>query len=147
MAVYADYTFYTEQFGGTAIAQLDFNRLARQASARIDELTFERAAAIISADSDENLIERIQLATCALAEELQAQQNGGVISSERVGSYAVTYAVSAAMSNQVRLSATARVYLGSSGLMYRGFEDESTTAMVTEAVPEEPEEPGDGIPT
>lgn len=130
MAVYADYLFYTEQYGGTAIAQADFGRLARQASAQIDELTFERAAPIITADTDDNLIERIKLATCACAEELYRQEQGGVISSEKVGSYAVTYAVSPAMSNQVRLSATVRVYLGSSGLMYRGFDDESVTAMV-----------------
>lgn len=130
MAVYVDYLFYTEQFGGTAISQNDFTRLARQASARIDELTFERAAAIITAGTDTDLIERIKLATCGVAEELQRQEQGGEITSERVGSYAVTYAVTPGMSNQVRVSATARVYLGSSGLMYRGFEDENTTAMV-----------------
>lgn len=124
MAVYADYQFYSEQYGGTAIAQADFGRLARQASAIIDQLTFERAGPIITADTDDNLIERIKLATCAIAEEIQRQEQGGVIASERVGSYAVTYATAPAMSNQVKLSSTARLYLGSSGLMYRGFKSD-----------------------
>jgi hypothetical protein len=137
MAVYADYLFYTEQFGGTAIAQSDFDRLARQASFTIDQLTFERAGSIITADDNNDLIERIQLATCAVAEEIQRQDQGGAITSERVGNYAVTYAVFPAMSNQTRLSSTARVYLGSSGLMFRGFDDDLI-------IPVGSDEPDDG---
>lgn len=146
MAVYADYSFYTEQYGGTAIAQADFMRLARQASARIDELTFERAGPIITAGTNLDLIERIKLATCACAEEIQKQEQGGAITSERVGNYAVTYAATPGMSNQVRIFSTARMYLGSSGIMYRGFDDESVTAMVAETTPE-PEAPGGEEPT
>lgn len=144
MAVYADYIFYTEQYMGTAIAQADFDRLARQASAMIDQLTFDRAAPIITADDNDDLIERIQLATCAVAEEIQKQEQGGQVQSERVGNYAVTYVTVSGMSNQARLSNTARLYIGSSGLMYRGFDDNliiSTVAVVEETPP--PDDGGD----
>ena len=49
MAVYADYTYYTEQFMGTAIAQADYDRLAMRASVLIDQVTFDRAAAVVAA--------------------------------------------------------------------------------------------------
>lgn len=149
MAVYADYLFYTQQFDGTAIAQADYRRLARKASAHVNQLTFGRAAEIIEADTDVDLIEAIRLATCAVAEELQRQQeNGSVISSERVGSYAVTYAVSPASGHE-RLATAAKLYLVESGMMYRGFDDESVTAMLETDSGDEEEDSGDGgsVPT
>lgn len=150
MAVYADYLFYTEQYGGTAISLADFTRLSKLASAKLDELTFDRVNPIMTNDDESyittnaDLIERIRLATCAIAEELQMQSQGGLVASERVGNYAVTYAVSPAMSNQTRLSATARVYLGSSGLMFRGFDED--IEIVLESTPEEEPEDGGEIP-
>jgi hypothetical protein len=126
MAVYVDYLFYSEQFLGTAIEQTDFNRLARVASAKIDQLTFGRAAPIIEADDDEDLIAKIQMATCAVAEELQSQAAGAEIQSERVGNYSVSYAnAQPVVSKVARLSEAAKLYLWDTELMLRGFlEDE-----------------------
>jgi len=126
MAAYADLTFYKTTFLGTAIADADFPALALRASAVIDQITFDRAAAIITADDDADTIERIQLATCAIAEEVQAQEASGgadAIVSETIGRSSVTYDVGSTrrQTAQKRLSNVARVYLGGTGLLYRGF--------------------------
>ena len=41
---YADFTYYTNTYFGTAIAASDFPRMALRASAVIDRITFQRAA-------------------------------------------------------------------------------------------------------
>jgi len=124
MAVYADFDFYTDTFGGTAIAAADFYALAIKASREIDYLTFDRAVEVIEADTDTDLIEKIKLATCAVAEVVQEQNTQpGVIQSEKVGSYSVTYAgnASALLSSEAQRSLAAKRYLARTGLMYRGF--------------------------
>lgn len=120
MAVYADYTFYTDTYLGAAIAAADFDALALRASAVIDRLTFDRAAAVVDAGTDADLVERIGLATCAVADALQAQAGTtDGITAERVGSHSVTYASPTA---HVRTQqAAAATYLGGTGLLYRGF--------------------------
>ena len=126
MAAYVDFTDYNATYLGTAIDSSDFPRLALHASRIIDNLTFNRAAAYITDDTDEDTIDLIQMATCAVAEELYAEElNGGqdAIASEQVGQYMVTYSgnARAMMSNEQRQEAAARLYLGQSGLMFRGF--------------------------
>ena len=44
--MYADYTFYTETFYGTAIAEADFPRLSSRASDFIDYYTRGKAAKV-----------------------------------------------------------------------------------------------------
>ncbi len=121
MAAYADYAFYTLTYLGAAIAQADFDRLALRASVVIDQVTYGRAAPVIAAGEDADAIEKIKLATCAVAEELQSQSQGGQIQSERVGQHSVTYNVGQATSEKHRLSEAAKLYLWSTDLMYRGF--------------------------
>lgn len=117
---YADYTYYTDTFLGTAIAETDFPALALRASAVIDQITFGRAA-----DDTENT-EAIQNAMCAVAEELQRQSQSGNadgISSESQGRYSVAYYKHAdkAKSNQAKLQDAARVWLSNTYLMFAGF--------------------------
>ena len=126
MAAYADFAYYNATYLGTAIDSSVFPRLALRASKVIDNLTFNRAAAYITDDTDTDTIDLIQMATCAVAEELYAEElNGGqdAIASEKVGQYMVTYSgnARAMMSNEQRQEAAARLYLGQSGLMFRGF--------------------------
>lgn len=126
MAAYADYTYYSGTYLGTAIDSSIFPRLALKASAVIDLLTFNRSAAYITADTDADTIDLIQMATCAVAEELYNEELNGSqdgIASERVGNYAITYSATARSMmtiDQRRLNA-ASLYLGNSGLMYMGF--------------------------
>lgn len=120
---YVDYDYYSGTYLGTAIAETDFPRLAQDASAEIDRMTFGRAAPIVTANEDDDTIALIQMATCAVAETLQEQAQSGAdgLTSERVGSYAVTYA--AATSHQRERGLAAARYLANTGLLYRGFAD------------------------
>jgi hypothetical protein len=115
MAVYVDYSFYTQQFKGTAIAAVNFDRLALRASEVIDQVTFDQAGAI----TDELIINKIKMAACAVAEEMQSlEEAGGAVESERVGSYSITYL--SKVPAEVRLVNAAKRYLWNTGLMYRG---------------------------
>lgn len=127
---YVDFAYYEETYLGTAIAPADFSRLALRASAVIDQLTSSgsgsRAATVVDADEDATLIDAIQMATCAVAEEYQATEDeGGAagIQSESVGSLSVTYADYSTRQRTImqRYTAAAALYLASTGLMYRGF--------------------------
>lgn len=122
MAVYANYTFYTEQFMGTAIAQPDFDRLAMRASALIDQVTFDRAAAVVAAGTDTDAVDKIKMAACAVAEMLHKDENeGGEIQSEQVGNYSVTYVKGPARSLITRAREEARPWLWDTYLMYGGL--------------------------
>lgn len=122
MTAYADYTYYTGTYLGSAIASTAFAQLALRASAVIDRLTFDRAAAIVTADEDDATIDAIQMATCAVAEELHTQASeAGMVQSESVGRHAVTYVAGSVKSFAQRQSDAAQLYLASTGLMYRGF--------------------------
>ena len=117
---YADYLFYSTQYLGTAIAEVDFPALALRASAVIDAITFNRAV-----DDTEN-VTAVKNAMCAVAEELQRQQQAGGadgIQSESQGRYSVAFAKNSdkMKSNQTKLEDAARVWLGNTGLMFAGF--------------------------
>ena len=121
---YADYAFYTSTYLGNAIAEADFPRLAERASEDIDKFTFDRAAAVVVADEDADAITKIQKATCAIAEvEQRLEADGEVtISSERIGNYSVAYANP--RSAEARKLSAAKRYLGTTGLLFAGVDDE-----------------------
>jgi hypothetical protein len=122
MATYADFEYYEDTYLGTAIAEADFPALALRASAYIDQITFQRAAEV----TDESTLDLIKMATCAVAEEIQKTQvsgDTGGIASESVGSHSVTYADNATARRSVeqKYLTAAALYLGGTGLLYRGF--------------------------
>jgi hypothetical protein len=127
MAVaYVDYEYYDETYLGTAIAEADFPRLALRASAEIDRLTFERAGAVVEADDDEAVIDKIQMATCAIADDLQRSEDAGGqdnITSERTGNHSVSYGPKSSMSRSLEENVfeSARLYLWNTGLMFKGL--------------------------
>ena len=117
---YADYQYYATVYLGTAIAESDFPRLALRASQVIDNLTFGRAT------TDTNNTDAIKNAMCAVAEELQKQdQNNGVdgIASESQGQYSVSYVAGStrSKSGQAKLHDTAALWLQGTFLMFGGF--------------------------
>jgi len=119
---YANYIFYTDTYLGNAIASADFDRLALRASAYLDRMSFDRVA-----DDTDNTT-AIKMAVCAVAEELQTiEQEGDVggIQSERVGSLSVTYASNSIKQRGTlkRLEERARLYLASTFLLFKGFND------------------------
>ena len=123
MAAYADFTYYSTEFFGTAIAETDFPRLALRASVVIDEITFGRA----EAETDLATITKIKNAMCAVAEELQTQDRSGNadgIASESQGQYSVSYTAfsRATRTNTHKQQDAARPYLANTGLMFVGFD-------------------------
>ena len=119
---YADFTYYSTSFFGTAIAEADFPRLALEASAVIDRITFGRAA------TDTENTTAIKNAMCAVAEELLNQRNAGGadgIASESQGQYSVSYLANSSRSktNLEKLSNAARLWLDGTFLMFAGFSD------------------------
>ena len=130
MAAYADFTYYTNTYLGTLILSADFARLALRASSAIDGMTFDRTAPVITANTDTATIDKIKMATCSVAEEIQKQEQAGGdgsigIQSETIGSNSVTYAANslANLNADQRLTRAAKLYLSNTGLMYRGFSD------------------------
>ncbi len=121
MTTYTDFDFYEDTYLGNAIAEADFPRLALNASAVIDLLTFNRAAAIVTAGTETDTIEKIELATCAVADVLKKIEDSGgqVVQSESVGRASVTYANP--VSQDAQAFSAAKLYLWPTGLMYRGF--------------------------
>ena len=135
---YADYTFYSTEWLGTAIAEADFPRLALRASDFIDYYTRGKAAA---SDATTALAK----ACCAIAEQMQedeklralaarsvdaALDGNGEVKSETVGSWSKTYATASdyagnadktgATALRAQYARIADEYLVNTGLLYRG---------------------------
>lgn len=119
---YADFTFYEDTYLGNAIAEADFPRLALRASAQIDRITFGRAVT----DTDNETA--IKNAMCAVAEEIQRQEQGDNVdgvTSESQGRYSVSYGANSSKSrtNTQKIEDAAKLYLEDTSLMYAGFAD------------------------
>ncbi|MEN6482587.1 MAG: hypothetical protein ABFD29_10500 [Anaerolineaceae bacterium] len=128
MAAYVDWAFYIIEFGGAAIADSEFPGLANRATLMMDTLTFGRAKPVMDASSDTELIYRVKMATCAVAEQLKAAQGadgvtGGIkVTSEKVGDYSVSKGFGgpeAELSIQGRCYQAAEDYLVTTKLMCR----------------------------
>jgi hypothetical protein len=124
MSAYVTYSFYTDTYGGNAVDETEFTRLALQASSRIDQLTFDRVASIVEAGTQTSLIEKIKLAVCAVVDEIQKWTSIGEfgrVKSESVGQHSVTYMDDPTTFGDGTRQA-AKIYLGTSGLMFPGFD-------------------------
>ena len=126
MTAYVDFTYYSDVYFGSSVSVEDFNRLAVNASSRIDQLTFDRALPIIEeqVDPDLVLIERIKMATCAVIDEIQKWNSIGEfgrVKQESVGQHSVTYMDDKTTYYDGTRTA-AKQYLGTTGLMYPGLD-------------------------
>ena len=128
MNAFVDYTFYTGTYLGSVIPTADFNHLALEASHFINAVTFGRAETVITDNSDADLVTKVKMATCAAAEgyyinlDTNAQGGTGVIQSEKIGNYSVTYALAGdiAQSLGMAILRKASPYLADTDLLYRG---------------------------
>lgn len=111
--VYADYDYYLNEYSGNAVAETDFARLSRQASAYLDSLTCGKIRGTWVDDS------RVKDACCAVAEVMQKQEQGGEVASESNDGASVTYVTGSATPEQ-RMYNIAVMYLSSTGLLYAG---------------------------
>lgn len=116
--IFSDYTYYKEKFCGKLIPQDDFLYFAARASEYINWQTFGRLEAGVPEEYDT----KVKNCCCALAEsEYKFEQNGD-ISSEKNGNYSVTYAKKSDSSHNAEKSRIIAVYLGNTGLLYRGVD-------------------------
>ena len=135
--IYADYSYYTDSFGGSVIPESAWNRTAGKASDYLDAATFGRLADGIPdsyADSVKRCECEIAEYLCTYAESLMKAGTGqaGAKSYEQIGSYAVNYAsVSDSISSLLNGSSAGLdsliqeiilKHLGRTGLLYRGID-------------------------
>ena len=120
MTSYADYAFYTDKFLGKKIPAEEFGYYALLATQYINSVTFDRIVG--------EPIEAVKMACCAVAEnyfsagQSSAKAASG-IASEKVGSYSVSYATASKETANVasnQLYNSAKLWLGNTGLMYKG---------------------------
>jgi hypothetical protein len=118
MEAYADYEYYTEDFGGSEIPEADFKKFSIRASYYLRQLTDNEITDEMAESSSD-----IKNATCAIAEliSLNAEIDDAGISNERVGNYSVTYTSPAGTrQTDIRMYEVAKTYLLHTGLLYRG---------------------------
>lgn len=115
MNIYAEHTFYIER-GGTASLS-DFDRFVKRVSQYLDQVTFGRAA---SYDDTDQLLAS---ACCDLIDVALQDEAGGEISQENNDGYQVTYTkgISNTLSYVEKQQAIVNLYLGNTGLLYRGY--------------------------
>ena len=96
----AGYEFYRGTYHGDKITAAEWPVLSRDAAACLEELTLGRTAADLAPE----LLERCQMALCAVAEEYKAEreEGAGVVASESVGSWSRTYAQTASPAQKRR---------------------------------------------
>lgn len=116
--IYADYNFYKEQFCGRSIPQDDFRYFAARASEYIDAATFGR----LEKGIPEEYVKKIQSCCCALAETEYRFDQKSDISSEKNGSYSVTYSAKNSSDHNAEKKRIIAMYLGNTGLLYRGVD-------------------------
>lgn len=117
--IYADYSFYTENFKGSLIAESEFEYWAARASEYIDSMTFSRITSSIMTN-DVAAALKIKCCCCALADvTFNAEKSSGK-SAEKVGNYSVTYTTTSDEVFEKARSRLVRMYLSETGLTYRG---------------------------
>lgn len=113
-----DYDFYKTIYMGDEIQAEEWPPLSRDAAACLEELTLGRTASGLEPE----LETRCKMAMCAVAEAYKAEREhaGGMVASESVGSWSRTYTQSGSPAR--RRWDAAWLWLGNTGLMYRGGE-------------------------
>ena len=110
---YADYSFYQNR--GGQMSASDFLIYSEKASDYIDYITFDRAKTYKDTEN------RLKKCCCALADEMKKSDNISGKSSESIGSYSVSFSDTSDEALRKRLAKICAIYIGSTGLMYRGL--------------------------
>ena len=114
--VYADFSYYRDTYCGE-MAEGDFKCLSRSASAYLDSVTLDRIPSV----TDEKIMEKVKDACCAVTDVLLQKEQRDGIASETNDGISVTYTTEGSTEEQ-RLYRAAVLYLGNTGLVYRGVE-------------------------
>ena len=111
------YEYYLGTFRGK-MAEEDFWRLSVYASAYLDELTMGRTDGDLPAEIES----KVKMALCAVADAYRLNEQGGGVAAETNDGISVTYVAgtSNAKTEGRRLYEAAALFLGPTGLLYRG---------------------------
>lgn len=112
--MYADFSFYQTEYHGT-LTEADYTRLVVRASAYVDRMTYGRAK---TAEGDN--LSAVKMAECAIVDELVAQEQGGIVTSESNDGISRSFATSVVKSNTQRIYAAADVFLSNTNLCFAG---------------------------
>lgn len=131
MAAYADYTYYTDTFGGNLIPKETFDRSVKMAGRYIDRFTFGRIT-----DENRDEIKGLQDCACDMAESVYkmlyssaAASGSGEKKSETIDGYSVSYVTAQKDGEDISVALTrnlyalATLYLSGSGLLFAGVND------------------------
>lgn len=119
--MYADYTYYTTTYLGSALTEEEFARAATRAGSFLDYFTRGKSKTYTG--------DELKMCCCALAEQYQIIENaqtqsmsGGELQSQTVGAWSKTYksGTETAAAARETLAGIAMQYLGHTGLLYRG---------------------------
>lgn len=122
--MYADYTYYKETFGGTAIPESDFNRSVIMAGRYINQFTYNRIT-----EDNKNEVDGLEDCACDMAESVYTMiysSSSGEKKSETIDGYSVSYVTNQTDGEDIRtalvrnLYAIATLYLSGTGLLYAG---------------------------
>lgn len=117
--IYADFSYYQNSFNGSLIPESEYDYRAARASEYIDRMTFSRITPDIMA-ADTAVALKIQSCCCAVAEADYSYSSSSGKSAEKVGSYSVTYSEKTPESQEATRSRLVEMYLGDTGLTFRG---------------------------
>lgn len=118
---YADFQFYKETFLGEGVLEKDFKRMELRAEEKLDMMTFHRIKTLDEKYMTAELELNIRKAVCAMAEASADEEAIGFgIGSESNDGYSVSYSNTVRQEMAARMKRIAVMYLGDSGLLYRG---------------------------
>lgn len=124
--MYADYTYYTKEFGGTLIPEDMFDRSVKMADRYIDMFTYGNIT-----EDNADTIDGLKDCACDMAESVYkmfytSESQSKEKKSETIDGYSVSYVTDQKDGESIRkalernLYAIASLYLGRSGLMFAG---------------------------
>jgi hypothetical protein len=114
--MYADFAFYLNDYQGQALTEAEFSRLSILAKAHIDRITHGRAATATGAD-----LVAVKMAMCAVIDELDRQEHGGIVTAESNDGISRSYATGSVIKSATqRIDSAAEVYLYNTNLMFAG---------------------------
>lgn len=126
MKVYADEAYYEIRYlgGRKPVIRAGFVYYARQSSRTIDQYTSGR----LKNKAEDEIPDEVRMCCCELAEaeyrRIRQQNDSGGKSSEKIGTYSVSYGTAQEMASAASMERKNIVYkwLEDTGLCYRGVE-------------------------
>lgn len=114
---YADYSFYTETYKGVLIPEADFDNLSQKATDYV-------SAHILVQIDEANLPTELKKCVCRIAEITFVDEHnlGQKLASESVGEYSRSFqGEKTQKSYEARCDFAMKLYLGKTGLLYKGL--------------------------